>query len=133
MRPWDVGLDDVGLNDADFFHPLAFCRRQKVKGMVRNREKREDLARGVGGVEFVQFVRSFVRHKFTARNVIMATCNIFAKLFYAAYNVRYDYLCAALGSLPCTDAAPRSRAQCVVLSRNIARSRNGFVISTCSR
>ena len=60
--------------------------------MVRNREKREDLARGVGGVEFVQFVR----HKFTARNVIMESWQraIFSQSYFTLLIMSDTIICA---------------------------------------
>ena len=85
------------------FPPTTFCRRQKVKGMVRNREKREDLARGVGGVEFVQFVR----HKFTAR---MSWQREISSQSYFTLLIMSDTIICARRSVfyrvACTDAAP---------------------------
>ena len=97
-------------------------------------KKREGLARGVGGSEFVHFVRSFVCHKFTAR---MSWQREISSQSYFTLLIMSDTIICARRSVfyrvACTDAAPSSRAKCVVLSRNITRSRNGFVISTCSR
>ena len=44
----------------DFFHPLVFAEGKKSKGWL-GMKKREDLARGVVGFEFVHSVHSLFR------------------------------------------------------------------------